>query len=306
MTNNAKQWKSCEEQLEILQARGMIVDDTAGALDYLRRVGYYRLSGYSYPFRCHADDGKSRRDEFIEGSRFEDVAALYEFDRKLRLLALDAIERIELAIQVEIAHLLGRRDTFAQHVPNFLDKSFVNKGGSFGYQHWLENYHSLVRRSKATFVGHNLAKYGKLPIWVAIEIWDFGALSLYFSGMKGRDKIAISEKFVSDEGKSITSWLRSLNYIRNISAHHSRLWNCNIVERAAVPKSLENLRTLNNARPFLYFCIMNKMLEVIDMDSSWSKRFVDLSDQFPTVSNGAVSLEDMGITEGWREWDMWK
>jgi len=301
----AKTWKSIDEQIAIIRDRGLAIDNEAQAAHFLRRVGYYRLSGYWYPFRAFNEDGK-RGDTFIKNSYFNDVINLYLFDRNLRLLALDATERIELAVQTDIAHLLGRHDTFAHHEHKFFDKKFLQKSGSFGYQHWLETYHSLVKRSKASFVTHNLDKYGKLPIWVAIEVLDFGALSLLFSGMKGRDKHKISYQYGFREGVSMTSWLRALNFIRNVSAHHSRLWNCNIVERASIQKHMTDLRTLNNARPFLYFCIMKLMLDVICPGNDWGTRFKALIGEFPAIENSAISLEDMGIPGRWQNWEMWQ
>lgn len=219
---------------------------------------------------------------------------------------MDAIERIELTVQVDIAHLLGRHDPFAHHDHRFLDKKFVRKDGSFGYQGWLEKYHALVKRSKAEFVEHNLARYGKLPIWVAIEVWDFGALSLFFSLMRDKDKISISQKYGLENFQSITSWLRSLNYIRNVSAHHSRLWNCNIVERSSMKGFVDPLKSLKNQRPFLYFCIMKQMLDVICPSSTWGQRFKELVDEFPITENEAINLENMGIPENWKEWELWQ
>nr|WP_231391061.1 Abi family protein [Neisseria meningitidis] len=83
-----KLWKSYDEQLEILRSRGLQIDDEKKALGYLRTIGYYRLSGYFYSFRQFApESSKSRLDEFITDTRFEDVKSLYMFDKKLRQLA---------------------------------------------------------------------------------------------------------------------------------------------------------------------------------------------------------------------------
>ena len=112
MTAQVKPWKSIDEQVEILHSRGLQIDDGERAKRYLRRLGYYRLGGYWYPFRQFrkTDNGQTadlRSDDFIEGSRFDDLITLYVFDKKLRLLALDALERIEMALRVDVAHLLG-------------------------------------------------------------------------------------------------------------------------------------------------------------------------------------------------------
>ena len=118
-----KPWLSFADQLQQLQDRGLQVDKPAAALDYLERLGYYRLSGYWYPLRAidpvaSMVQGKAvRLDSFAPGCRFEDVVRLYVFDKKLRLLALDALERIEMAVRVDVAHLLGQRDPRAHENP---------------------------------------------------------------------------------------------------------------------------------------------------------------------------------------------
>lgn len=307
MSNDAKDWKSFEEQIEILQSRGMIIDDKNEALQFLERVGYYRLSGYWYPFRKF--DNGTRLDDFIPETRFSDIVALYDFDRRLRLLALDAIERIELAVQVEIAYLLGKRDPFAHETPSELHGNFSRPGRNgrpSRYDQWLEDYNRLVDRSKRkSFVSHNLSKYGKLPIWVAIEIFDFGAMSKLYAGMKHQDKINIEKQFGLNNGNEFETWLRGFNFIRNTAAHHSRLWNCNVLERATIPRTKLKLHPLNNARPFLYFCMMQTVLKIICPHAKWGERFIELLNSFPEVENGAIKLEDMGIVEGAKEWSLW-
>ncbi len=305
-----KEWKAFDEQIEILRARGMVVDDQEYARHFLKRVGYYRLSGYSYPFRKFAEDGEGRVSDFVAGSRFEDVVALYLFDRKLRLLALDAVERIELAIQVDIAYLIGNRDQFAHENPAELHGNFwraPRRGGPSDHEKWLEDYQRQVLRAKRKpFVAHNLEKYGRLPIWVAIEVLDFGTLSKLYSGLKQPDKVKIEAQFGLNEGKHLHSWLRGLNFIRNTAAHHSRLWNCNVLERASVPTHKLQMSGLENSRSFLYFCIMQTMMRVVCPQSDWGNRFKQLLETFPKVENGAVDISQMGAVDGWEGWAMWK
>lgn len=128
-----KPWRSFADQLQQLRDRGLQVDNPVAALDYLERLGYYRLSGYWYPLRAvdpvaSVAQGKAvRLDGFGSGSRFEDVVRLYVFDKKLRLLALDALERIEMAVRVDVAHLLGRRDPRAHESAACLHGNFTKK-----------------------------------------------------------------------------------------------------------------------------------------------------------------------------------
>ncbi len=309
-----KPWKSLQEQLALLRSRGLQVDNEAAALNYLARIGYYRLSGYWYPLR-EIDRAASvrrqspvRTDRFVADSHFKDVVRLYVFDKKLRLLALDALERIEMALRVDVAYLLGEKEPCAHENPNCLHGNFakrvIGKGPNKGkteHQLWLDKYNSLLHRARREpFVQHHNSKYSShLPVWVAIEVWDFGLLSRLFDGMKYDDKNQIAQKYGLDEGKTLAQWLRSLNFIRNVSAHHSRLWNINMLELSSLPQAWPKMK---NTRSFMYFAMMAQLLGVICPNSSWSQRLVKLLYDFPISRNGVLALEDFGVCNDWEQW----
>lgn len=314
-----KPWMSFADQLAQLEERGMGVEDKAAALEYLERIGYYRLSGYWYPMRA-IDTAASlakrqavRSNTFVSGARFEDVVRLYVFDKKLRLLALDALERIETSVRVDIAHLLGKHSPTAHEDPACLHGNFAKKqiargsdSGNTAHQLWLDKYRLLVRRARREpFVAHHLQVYGRLPIWAAIEVWDFGLMSKLFAGMKHADQQTVAAIYGAPDGNTFAQWLRSLNFIRNVSAHHSRLWNLNVVERSAVPAGWPAV--LDNARPFFYFCLMRQLLNVICPNSTWGQRVAELLEGgFPSTANGVLSLDDLGVFAGWSEAKPWK
>ncbi|MCV2217666.1 Abi family protein [Thauera sp. Sel9] len=313
-----KPWLSFADQLQQLQVRGLQVDNSTAALDYLERLGYYRLSGYWYPLRAvdlvaSAAQGKAvRQDTFVPNSRFEDVVRLYVFDKKLRLLALDALERIEMAVRVDVAHLLGQRDPRAHENPACLHGNFSKKpltkgpdAGKTQHQVWLAKYRALLHRArKEPFVLHHIQQYGTLPIWAAIEVWDFGLLSKLFAGMQYVDQQKIAAMYGAPSGKAFAQWLRSLNFIRNVSAHHSRLWNINVLDYSPLPLGWPT--QLNSARPFVYFCLMQKLLEVICPNSCWGQRFKDLlENEFPAMANQQISLAEFGAFSGWEKWVLW-
>jgi abortive infection bacteriophage resistance protein len=311
-----KPWKSYPDQLEQLMQRGLIVTNQEKALNYLKRIGYYRLSGYWYPFRKRSSaGGQAVLDTFKDGASFQNAVDLYVFDKKLRLLVLDALERIEIALRVDISHTLGKKDPFAHTKPEFLANNFakkVNKNtGVTQHKRWLDNHDGLVSRSKETFIEHNRNKYGlPLPVWVACEIWDFGTLSKLFAGMKPEDKNAIAKKYGVSNGKVFQSWLRSLNYLRNVCAHHSRLWNRNIVDRPQFP----GLNDVENGKPFLtdchinqrvffLLCISQHLLNIINPSSTWGQRLRTLLLEFPNLRHLELDLTSMGTLEGWEEWN---
>ncbi len=286
-----KEWKSFKEQLALLKERGILVNDEERALNFLKTVGYYRLSGYLYPFRkLDPQNNKQRLNTFIEGTTFENVKQLYLFDKKLRQLAIPiAYKKME-----------------------FFDARFVNNM-DYGYVPFMMKHDDLIKRSakENAFIKHYLENYSDIPIWVVpiwvvCEIWDFGTMSKLFRGMQDKDRAKIAQFYRLKSGKQLENYLHSLNIIRNISAHYGRLWNRAITKKSNVSNLQEDLFSLDNAKPFAYFCIMKKLLDRICPNSTWGERFIVLINEFPEVKNGAISLEDMGITGEFKQSKLWK
>lgn len=309
-------------QIALLQTRGMTISDIALATAYLSRIGYYRLSGYWYPFRHStmvADArGVPRRkvlDTFQAGTEFKHAVDLYVFDKKLRLLVLDAIERIEVCLRVEIAILLGAKDRLAHHNPAYLSGRFITPRPGrplSDHSEWLARLTHLESRSKAEFVAHFSQKYsGPIPIWMSIELWDFGLLSKFYAGMKNADQIAISSRYSVSNPQVLVSWLRSINYIRNVCAHHSRLWNLSIVDQpqlpaTGIPIELAHVRADQVAKIRLYgvLAIVQFMLSRINPTSSWRVRLASLVNEFPGPA--PLSMANAGFPTSWSSEALWR
>jgi abortive infection bacteriophage resistance protein len=323
----AKPWKSYAEQLGLLIARGMLVTDHALALDYLERIGYYRLSGYWFAFRERSGplvllNENCRKpakiktetlalDRFKHGASFQNAIDLYVFDKQLRLLTMDALERIEIALRVDIAHTLGKLDIFAYLKPELFHHDFsvkLDDETGISRQHeWLGKHAQLIRRSKEEFVRHNRGKYGlPIAIWVACEVWDFGTLSTLFSGMREAEQDAIARQYDVGNGRIFASWLRSLNYLRNVCAHHSRLWNRNIVDQPRLPVAAElpwvatfEADTHARARCFLLLAIACHLLVRINTRSSWPDRMKTHLENFPDLTHLGLNMTGMGASQDW-------
>jgi len=327
-----KPWQSYQDQLGQLVGRGLAVTDADKALYYLQKIGYYRLSGYWHPFRERSGffcplpplNGKKFKrgrvettvlNDFKVGASFKNAVDLYVFDKKLRLLVLDAIERIEIALRVDISHSLGKKDPFAYLKPKLLFEGFANKlnenSGVTDHHKWITKHASLISRSKEEFIKHHKTKYGlPLPIWVVCEIWDFGTLSTLFQGMKKNDQNEIANKYGISDGAVLASWLRSLNYLRNVCAHHSRLWNRNIADQPKLPKKGEVDWVdpfINNghglARPFLLLCISKYLLTTINPSSTWGERLKQLLLDFPDLQHLEINLRGLGVVDNWESLD---
>jgi len=323
MSTYKKPYRTYEQQLALLKSRGLEITNDDAALGYLRRLGYYRLSGYWYPCRqlipalSHQSklNRPQRKDEFMLGSRFQDAIELYVFDKKLRLLILDAIERVEVACRGDIAYLLGKKDPFAYRNPSLLHGNFTKKvdikTGKTKYHEWLIKHDQLIQRSKEDFVEHYKTKYGlPLPMWVAIELWDFGLLSTFYKGMTVQDKTDIAVKYGVSDFQVMESWLRCLNYVRNVVAHHNRLWNRNLIDQPKLAKKGEMKQFdsfIGNvsitSRVYIVICILAHFMRYVCPRSSWKSRLTDLVRSFPKA--GQISVQDMGFPSNWEQHEFW-
>ncbi|HEY9042658.1 MAG TPA: Abi family protein [Rheinheimera sp.] len=316
-------WLSFQQQLEQLKQRGMVVTDDAAALDYLQRIGYYRLSAYWYPFRhfrpeVNQETGVVKvkaQNDFIDNTRFIDAVNIYLFDKQLRLLLIDALERIEVSLRVDIAYLLGKQGAFAHTDIKQFHPSFVGKpmhgSSKTAWEIWLEKYQGLVNRSKEDFVRHYLANHGPdIPIWVAVEVFDFGAISQLISMMKIKDQQTIAEKYCVSDWQVFKSWIFALSYLRNLVAHHSRLWNRNITTKPSIPRSNEipwcaSFRGNENllSKPFLLMAITRQFMLCICPNTNWHIRLQQHLMTFPQqYSDKKLSLNSVGISANWLEW----
>lgn len=311
-----KPHKTFEEQLQLLKARGLLIGDDPLAMATLERQGYYRLSGYFYPLRKTWPPGKpGRQDDFVEGASLELVVALAEFDKRLRLLALYAIETIEVAVRVAVAHHLGRFDPEAHLKPKLLDGRFTQpgRGGApSSYDQWLQRFEHLCETSKEEFIAHHRAAYeGHMPIWVSAEAWDFGLLSRFIAGLQFRDRHAIAAKCGAPDGEILRSWMRSFNFVRNVAAHHARLWNRITPEIPALPP-LERCRWLavlhqdEQARRRLFGALtcMQWMLRTIAPQSCWHEWVQQHISTFPQTE--LLSIRAAGFPLGWQELAVWQ
>lgn len=276
---------------------------------WLSRFGYYRLSGYWYPFRLRRADG-SVEDNFRAGTNLARVVDMCIFDRKLRLLFSDAIECIEVALRVRIAILLGARSPTAHLDPLNFDRHFTSRAtGQSAHDIWLDKFRLSLSRSKDEFVRHfNSKYYPPMPIWMAIELWDFGQMSWLLSGLKYDDRIAISNTFNTPRDNLLPSWIRTLNLVRNICAHHGRLWNRSLADIPRMPSigdvpSLNHTRNCPQSRIYVTAAIVAHLLQTFGLATQWKLDFKRLIAGFPTGTH--LSIGDMGFPVNWEQEAIW-
>jgi abortive infection bacteriophage resistance protein len=287
-----------DQQVHLLQSRGMEGDPSRIARR-LKVVNYYRLSGYWYPFR-------NPDESFYPGTHIDEIWSRYMFDRKMRLLVMDAIERIEVAVRTQLAYhqamafgpfgYMERADAIPTKV----------KPTRSELLDWIQKD---LARSREPFIAHFNKKYGAdhafPPIWVATEVLPFGTVvALYRRSPKWIQKDIALE--FGAPSIALQSWLLALNTIRNYCAHHSRLYNRVFTLRPEIPPihSVPDWHTpyvISNDRLFGILSICRYLMQRIAPNSQWAQRVVNLIDAHPNIP-----LEVMGMPQNWKEHSLWR
>lgn len=235
------------KQIELLKSRGMEIDvEQIEAEKYLSNYGYYRLSAYSNLFRKTDTKNKIRLDEFINGTSFSEIIKLYEFDSKLRNHLMRAIEKIEISLRTNITHELSTKtnNAFIHYDSCIYHKNFLEnqkpESPRLNHGKWMAKIEKQIRGSTDAFIKHYKKKYidfPKLPLWMFTEILTISELSYFYNGLSNNLKKDISVKFAPFHYKSLTTFFHRLSIVRNICAHHGRLWNREIATAGYLKRS---------------------------------------------------------------------
>lgn len=289
-----------------LESRGLIIPDNDRAERKLSQIGYYRLSGFWFPCREVKKDrlGKGllhpktklpiREDKFQDGVDFNKIVSLYLFDKKLRLLMIDAIERVEIHIRSVVAHEMGYHDPLAYKKDGFINpkklKTYEDKRTKQIrnlWKEWRSKQQNLIARSQEDCIKWHKFTKKVIPFWVAVESWDFGTLSKYYSLLKGKYQRKISLRLGISNEKVLENWLHEINILRNRCAHHSRIWNQstnNALRVLKIPyfqKLSLNERALK--RIFGMICILWFLVKKIGPSSDWLESVSSLINSKPSI-----------------------
>jgi len=310
-----KPFTSISEQVDLLIGRGLQVSSRPDAEDALRKIGYYRLSGYLYPFRM------SSSGRFRPGTSLRQILDLYDFDEALRGVLLEGIGQLEVALRFHVGHRLGRRGAFAHRQGSVLDPSAATwiaaplQVRRSRHAEWLVGYDRQERRSQEAFVQHFRKRYGpRLPVWVATEVMSLGSLTELVALLPQNDRKLMAARFgvvTADrdgDSSAFSSWLNHLRHVRNLCAHHSRLWNRVFDAALQVPKSAaipEFVHVDDRARRKIYgtLAVVRFLLARIQPESEWYSGALDLVTSFSRRSG--VPLSAMGFPASWTNAALW-
>ncbi len=298
----SKQPTTIPQQIAQLRLRGLIINNQAIAEHYLSNVGYYRLAGYWWPLQSDKINHV-----FKSNSRFETVVALYNFDRELRILVFDAIEKIEIGLRSKLINKLSLEVS-----PWWFEDLTIFKS----HPAFLENLVSMDReleRSKEIFLKEHKRKYHsdtrRPPSWKSLEIVSFGTLSMLYgnlnSNVLAKNSIAVEMGTVNHT--FLPSWLQSIAQIRNICAHHGRLWNKKLPGR---PKLLPNPPNpwIKNVPPvsdhhmlYIHLCCIKYILNSIAPGNHFTSKIAFLLTKYPNID-----LKALGFPADWHREKLWE
>ncbi|MDE1132351.1 MAG: Abi family protein [Ascidiaceihabitans sp.] len=273
-------------------------------------------SAYWHPMRSRNPDSGKVLDNFVEGTTFKEATDLYTFDGRLRLIMLDALERLEVSFRTEVALSLGKHDPKAHRKLEHLGQGFAKpkyRGGPTKHREWVQRLDKKALKSGDQFAVHFRTKYPSedMPVWIAVELLDFGPLSHLIGGMSNSDLSLVGQDYGGLKPDIIKSWARSLAFTRNVCAHHSRLWNKPLVNQPALmgkalPRELVHIQRLADGGKRLYSiaAVAQYLLQVANPRTSWKSRFVSHIRTFP--ASPRFSLRSAGFPEGWERNDLWK
>ena len=292
-----KQYSSPSELLVILENRGLDCSDTENAEHILRSIGYYRLSGYLYPFL------KAPKSEHIykSDSTLGKALSLYEFDHELRLLLFNQIERIEIAVRSAITNIACEEteDVFWMSKPEY----FAN---SDKFNKTIQLVDKEIQASREDFILHFKESYEEPypPSWMIAEIIPLGTLTRVYENISSNQ---IRKKIARYFGLSVPvfiSWMTIITLTRNSCCHHARLWNRSLSLRALTMTRplrpwLED--DVQQGRVFFTLCILKHFIDIIRPDNDFKQNLLVLLEKYPMIDTQA-----MGFVDNWLEQPLWE
>ena len=292
----SKEPYSCEEHIKLLTERGLLIENEARAIKYIETIGYYRLSGYMFHLQNKASDNT-----FVPNTSFDDIINIYKFDKALRSIILEYIERIEVCIRAKISNHYSLRHGFFWYLD---EKLFADQNAfSIIKEYVIENFND----PKEHFLKAFKWKYSNNfpPSIMVMEILTFGKVAKLYSGLNNDEtKKAIADEF-SLLPDHLSSWLIYINNVRNICAHHSRLWNKRVTaNQPIIPQRKKNkfngsIPENFNTSVYGIISIIDRLLSSFNKDNSFAAKISELVNTFN------IDATLMGFPDDWKTNATW-
>lgn len=290
-----KPYRPLEDLLELLARRGMKIPSRERAVTALRHINYYRLRAYWLPFESNTVDH-----QFQHGTDFDRVLDVYQFDGELRMSTMKVLERIEVSIRAQIAREYSQ--AFGSH-------GHENAEAAYSKEHWTKAMNMLqtdLSKSKDTFVAHFRHRYSNAtpPIWALVEVLSFGSLSYWFAKVLPRAVQYRVGDIYGTHPDILSGWLHHISVLRNIVAHHGRLWNRVVPFQPRIPKPQRHSIgvSMNPSTNRLYntLTILQYLNTIVSPSKEWGEELCLLFHQ------RNIDSRMMGFPHDWYQRPVWR
>lgn len=285
---------SIADQISLLKSEGLVFFDENKAQHILENISLFRMKSYLMPFR------QPHLRQFKEGAYFEEAYSLYKFDSALRKMICSELEKIEVSIRTQLSLIMGDEAGiyWFENPANFRD---ANRHAGL-----LNNLRAELQRSDEDVIVRFKQSYSNEfpPSWMTFEISSFGTLSMMYRWLNAghaRRKVA---RFYGLSDTVMESWLHSIVYVRNICAHHSRLWNRRLSINALVPRNtlLPFINTPRDTKRVYYIMsIIVYFLQSVNPQNTFVVRFKSMLAEYQ-----GVDLAAMGFPANWEKETLWQ
>lgn len=291
-----KTFKTIDEQIEILEKRGLNIDEKDKLKCYLMELNYYRLSGYSLALR--------KNDEFYPDTTFDNILQVYHFDKELKIKLMAFLEDIEISLRSYIGYELGKQEIQPNSQVAYLNPN--NYISESAFNEIVEEIRDCVGDNKnEAFIKHHNTKYnGTLPSWVLVETLSFGKLSKLLQSLnKDIQKEISKDHFYGKKFTVISNWMESLVILRNLCAHHARLINRGIPHKPGFSDDEDAYFIKNGyrenqigARLFFRLILIDRLSKRPRIHEELKSTIKCLATKYPFVD-----LKHYGFTRNWEE-----
>lgn len=292
-----KTYLSPADIVALLTNRGLGIANPGRAEHYIRNIGYYRLSAYLYPLLQMPKEAH----RYKTRSKFQDALNLYRFDKKLRLILFNEIEKVEVALRSALANVVAEE---TGNIFWMTDASMFANADKFNRTMALVD--KELKSSKEDFILHFKMKYSNAypPAWILIEILPLGVVTRIYENLADntlRKKIAARFSLTIPV---FTSWMTVVTLTRNSCCHHSRVWNKSNAIPPLIPKKLNGKWVVSIVSPkriFYNICIIKWFVDIVSPNNDMKGHLQQLLADYPMID-----IKAMGFPANWQEEPLWK
>lgn len=297
MAHYTKTYSSPSQLVNLLKGRGLAIDNEARAENYLKHIGYYRFSAYLYPLLQMPKEKQT----FQSDATFDKALDMYRFDRHLRLLMFNQLEKIEVAVRSAIVNITSKdtNNPFWMTDPScFYDSSVFAKT--------LQLVNNELSKSREDFIEHFRNTYSDPmpPAWMLAEILPLGVLTKIYGNIKSNQ---IRKEIAREFSLTIPvfkSWMTIITVTRNNCCHHARVWNRTFALRSLSMRrmSLPWISSpVNQQKVFFSLCVIKCFLNIISPKNDMTSKLVKLLSDYPNIDINA-----MGFVANWEQEPLWR